>query len=83
VWGVATSSAFRLARSVTGLFPRSTYRICPRPPFDFWRSYLRSVKVLLWRLVLSLAINLHPPSVGVLVSGDRYFVYVRDGSNFF
>ncbi len=36
VLGVASTSAFNLVKSVTGLFPRSTPRIGQRPPFDLW-----------------------------------------------
>jgi len=37
------------------------------------------MKVLLWRLVLSLAVNLQPPSMCVFVSGDWHLVHMRDG----
>ncbi len=38
-----------------------------RPPFDFCRSSSRSREVLLWRLVLSLAVNLQSTSQYVCV----------------
>ncbi len=34
---------------------------------------------MLWRLVLSLAVNLQPPSMCVFVSGDWHLVHMRDG----
>ena len=35
--------------------------------------------MLLWRLILSLAVNLHPSSMCVFVSWDWYLVHMRDG----
>jgi hypothetical protein len=72
-------SALRLLKSVTGLWPRSAHSMGHRPPFDFCRCWSRSLKVLLWRLVLSLAVNLQPPSMCVFVSGDWHLVHMRDG----
>jgi hypothetical protein len=56
VRGVASTSAFKLVKSVAGLFPRSIPRMGQRPPFYCWRSWCMSVNVLLWRLVLNLAV---------------------------
>ena len=72
-------SAARLLKSVTGLWPMSAHRMSHRPPFDFCRCWSRSRKVLLWRLVQSLAVNLQPPSMCVFVSGDWPLVHMRDG----
>ena len=35
--------------------------------------------MLLWRLILSLAVYLQPPSMCVFVSGDWHFLHTRDG----
>ena len=72
-------STVRLLKSVTGLWPRSAHRMGHRPPFVFCRSWSRSRKVLLWRFVLSLAVNLQPPSMCVFVSGVWLWVHMRDG----
>jgi hypothetical protein len=72
-------STARLLKSVTGLWPKSAHSMGQRPPFDFCRSWSRSRKVLLWRLILSLAVNLQPPSMCVLVSEDCHLVHMRDG----
>ena len=62
---------FRVVKSVTGLFiPRSIPRMGHRSPFDFWRSWCRSVDVLLWRLVMSLVVYRHHLTIFVFVSGD-------------
>jgi hypothetical protein len=34
---------------------------------------------MLWRIVLSLAVYLQPPSMRVFVSGECHFVHMRDG----
>ena len=75
-------SNVRLRKSVTGLWPKPTHRMGQRPPFDFCRSWSRSRKGLLLRLVLNLAVNLQPPSMCVFVSGDCYLVHMRDGQCF-
>ena len=72
-------SAAILLKSVTGLCPRSTRRMGHRPKFDFWSCLRSSLKVLLRRLILSLDVNLQPPSMCVFVSGDWHFVYMMDG----
>jgi len=72
-------STARLLKSVTGLWPRSSHSMGHRPPFVFCRSCTRSLNVLLRRLILSLAVNLQPPSMLVFVSGDRHFVHMRVG----
>jgi hypothetical protein len=82
VWGDASTFAFRLAKSVTGLFRRYTPRMGHRPPFDFWRSWCKSVKGLLGRLVMSLVVNVQPPSMCVLEDGDWLLVYMSDGPCF-
>ena len=43
---------------------------------------MRSLKVLLWRLILSLAVNLQPPRMWVFVSGAWHLVQMRDGLYF-
>ncbi len=63
-------SDVKLVKSVTVLCPISAHRIGHQPPFDFRRFWRRSLKVLLCCLILSLAVNLHPPRMCVLVSGD-------------
>jgi len=68
----------RLLKSVTDLWPRSAHRMGHRPPFVFCRSWSRCRKVLLWRLVLSLVVNLQPPSMGVFVSGDWHLVHIYE-----
>jgi len=72
-------STVRLIKSVTGLWPRSAHRMGHLPPFVFCRSWSSSRKVQLWRLVLSLAVNLQAPSMCVFVSGDCHLVHMRDG----
>ncbi len=72
-------STMRLLKSVTGLSPKSAHKMGQRPPFDFCRSWSRSHYVLLWRLIMSLAMNLQPPSMCVFVSGDWHLVHMRDG----
>ena len=79
VCGGVSMSAVRLLKSVTGLWPRSAHSMGHRPPFDFCRFWSRSLKVLLWCLVLSLAVNLQPLSMCVFVSGDWHLVHMRDG----
>ncbi len=68
-----------VAKICGGLCPRSAHRMGHRPPLDFCGCWIRSLKVLLWRLILSLAVNLQPPRMCVLVSGDWHFVHMRDG----
>ncbi len=74
-----SKSAIRLLNSVTGLWPKSAHMMGQRPPFDFLRSCSRSRNVLLWRLILSLAVNLQPPRMCVFVSGLMHLVHMRDG----
>jgi hypothetical protein len=62
------STVRSLLKSVTGLWPRSAHSMGHRPPFDLCRSWRRSLNVLLWRLVLSLAVNLQPPSININLS---------------
>jgi len=69
----------RLLKSVAGLRPRCAHRMGHRPPFNFYRCWRRSLKVLLWRLILNLAVNLQPPMICVFVSGDWHLVHIRDG----
>ena len=64
-------SDVRLVKSVTGLCPKSAQRTGHLPPLDFRRCWRRSLKVLLCLLILSLAVNLQPPSMCVFVSGVR------------
>ena len=71
-------SIVRLLKSVTGLWPKSAHRMGQRPHSIFCRSWRRSRSVLLWRLILSLAVNLQPPSMCVFVSGDWNLVHMRD-----
>jgi hypothetical protein len=68
-----------LLKSVEGLCPRSAHRMGHRPPLDFCRCYMRILKVMLWRLILNLAVNLQPPMMFVFVSGDWHSVHMRDG----
>ena len=70
-------STVRLLKSVTGLWPKSAHRMGHRPPFDFCRIWSRSWNVLLWRLILSLTVNLQPLSMCVFVSGDWHLVHMR------
>ena len=63
-------SDVKLLKSVTGLLPMSEHRMGHLPPFDFCRCWRRSLNVLLCRLIMSLAVNLQPPSMCVFVSGD-------------
>ena len=72
-------SNVRLRKSVTGLRSKPAQRMGQRLPFDFCRSWSSSRKVLLWRLVLSLTVNLQPPRMCAFVSGDRHLVHVMDG----
>ena len=69
----------RWLKSVTGLWPRSAHSMGHRPPLDLCRCWSRSLKVLLWRLVLSLAVNMQPPSMCVFVSEDCHLIHMRDG----
>jgi hypothetical protein len=73
-----SKSAIRLLKSVTGLWPRSAHKMGQRPPFDFCRSCSRRQNVLLWRLILSLTVNLQPPRMCVFMSGELHLVHVRD-----
>ncbi len=77
-----SKSAVRLLTLVTGLWPKSAQKMGHRPPFDFCRSCSRSWNVVLWRLFLSLAVNLQPPRVCVFVSGELHLVHMRDGPCF-
>jgi hypothetical protein len=70
-------STIRLLKSMMGLWPKSAHKMGHRPPFDFCRSWSRIRNVVLWRLVLSLAVNLQPPSMRVFVSGDWHLVHTR------
>ena len=72
-------STVRLLKSVPGSWHRSAHRMGHRPPFVFCRSWSSSLKVLLLRLVLGLAVNLQPPSMRVFVNGDWHLVHMRDG----
>ncbi len=72
-------SDVKSVKSVTGLCPRSAHKIGHLPPFDFRRCWRRSLKVLMCRLILSLAVYLHPPRMCVFVSGDWHLVQMRDG----
>jgi hypothetical protein len=40
VSGVASMSAFKVVKSITGLISRYTPRMGHRPPFDCWRSFV-------------------------------------------
>ena len=60
--GVVSMSDVKVVKSVTGLCPMYAHRMGHLPPFDFRRCWRRSLKVLLWRLILSLAVNLQPPA---------------------
>jgi hypothetical protein len=71
-------SIVRVLKSVTGLCPKSAHRMDQRRPFEFCSSWSRSRNVRLWRLTLSLAVNLQPPGMCVFVSGDRHLVHMRD-----
>jgi hypothetical protein len=82
VWGGESMSAIGLLNSVTVIWPMSAHMMGQRPPFDFHRSWSSSRNVLLWRLVLSLAMYLQPPSMCVFVSEDWHFVHMRDGQCF-
>ena len=70
---MVSMSDVELVKSVTGLCPRYAHRMGHLPPLDFCRCWRRSLKVLLWRLILSLAVYLHPPRMCVFVSGDWHF----------
>ncbi len=78
VWLVSISGV-RLLKSVTGLCPRYAHRMGHRPPSVFCSYLSRSLKVILWRFILSLAVNLHPPSMCVFVRVDWHLVHMRDG----
>jgi hypothetical protein len=82
VRGVLSISAFRLAKYEIGVCPKSTRGMGQRPPFDFCTSWSWSRDLLLWRLVLSCAVYLHPPNKCVIVSGDWHFVHMRAGPCF-
>ncbi len=71
-----------LRKSVTGVFPRSIPITSQRPPFELCSSWCRRRKVSLWRLVLSLAVCLHPPRMWVLFMGDFHFEHVGVGPCF-
>ena len=72
-------STMRLLNSVTSVWPKSAHRMGHRPPFEFCRSWSRSQDILLWRLILSFAVNLQPPSMCVFVSGEWHLMHTRDG----
>ena len=61
-------------KSVTDFWPKFTPRIDHLPPSYFRKTRCSSGIVLLWRWVLKLEINLHPPSMCVLVRGDGHSV---------
>ncbi len=71
-------SVVRSLQSVAGLCPRSAHRMGHLPPFDFCSCWSRSLNILLWRLILSLAVNLQPPRMWMFVSGDWHLVHMRD-----
>ena len=71
-------SIMMLLKSVTDLWPKSAHRIGQRPPLNFFRCWSRSLNVVLWRLVRSLAVNLQQPRMCVFVSGDWHLVHMRD-----
>ncbi len=77
--GAVSVSRVRLVKSVTCLWPRSAHSMGHLPPFDFCRCWRRSLNVLLCRLILSLAVNLHPPNIWVFVSGACHLVQTRTG----
>ena len=72
-------SDVRLLKSMAGLRPMSAHTMGHRPPFDFCRCWRRSLKVLLWRLILNFAVYLQPLMMCVFVSGDWHLVHMRDG----
>jgi len=72
-------STVRLLKSMKGLRPRCAHRMGHLPPFVFFRSWSKNRKVLLWRLVMSLALDLQAPSMCVFVSGDGLLVHMRGG----
>ncbi len=73
-----SKSAGRLLKYVMGFRLKSAHKMGHRPPLDFCRSWSSRRNVLLWRWVLSLAANLHPPRMYVFVSGDWHLVHMRD-----
>ena len=72
----SSRSGLRVVKSFIGVFPRSTPTIGHLPPFVVCRSSWRRRKVLLCRFILSLAVDLHPPRMCVLLSGECHFVQV-------
>ena len=72
-------SDVRLLKSVVGLCPRSAHRMGHRPSIDLCRCWRRSLKVLLWRLILNFAVYFQPPRMCVFVSEDWHLVHMRDG----
>ena len=73
---VSSISGLRFVKSFIGVSPRSTPTIGHLPPFEVCSSLCRSRKVLLCRFILSLDVDLHPPSKCVLLIGEWHFVHV-------
>ena len=82
-WSMASASIIRLANSVTCLIPRSILKMGHLPPFDFCSNWCKSVKVLLCRFVISLAMYRHPPCMCVILSGVKHFAHMGGGPCFF
>ena len=76
-------SIVRSLKSVADLCPSFAHGMSHLPPFDFCSSCSRRLNVLLWRFILSLAVNLQPPSIWVFVRGDWHLVHIRDAPCFF
>ncbi len=75
-------SGLSVVKSLIGVLLRSNPIIGHLSPLMFCRSWWRSRKVLLCRLVLSLDVVLHPPRMCVLFSGEWHFVHLSVGPYF-
>ena len=80
--GSSVISCGSVVKSLVGVFPRSRPIIGHLPPFMVCRSLWSSRKVMLCRLILSLDVDLHPPRMCVLLSGEWHFEHVSVGPCF-
>ena len=79
---VSSMSGLRFVKSMLGLSPRSIPINGHLPLLEVCSSLCRSRKVLLYLLILSLGLDLHPPRMCVLLIGEWHFVRVSVGPCF-
>ena len=72
--GIVESVFVCVLKSLPVLLPRSILMIGHLPPLRFSNCSCRSLNVLLWRDVRSLALCLHPPKRCVFVRGWLHLV---------